>query len=140
MKKLASLAVIVVMCLVLVGVGSAATTPKEKNEVKKCTYPAGTTIGVEIVQATGNGESVVVGYVNLLIVKKLTITVLEEVMVPVVLEDGSESTMKMYRFSGAYDQPVIFCPTHIQHTYDEYGANIPSDRYMAPAAEGQCSK
>ena len=117
MKKLASLAMVVLMCL-MVSTAMAADKPK------KCEVP-NMTSGAFEVPGLGYG-SVMFHHPE----KELqTITVLKEVDVPAMDDQGNETTVKMYKFSATYDNTYVFCMGHgFGHPVTEF-PGIPSTAY-----------
>jgi hypothetical protein len=106
----------------------------ESTKPLKCTYPAMTVGGFEV-----SGR----GYGQFLLGLETTITVLEEVTLPIMNEDGTQGTEKFYRFDAAYDKPVMWCPLpgHGFESYELYSKGLTPaimERFFLSVAEGTC--
>ena len=121
MKSLKVLTVVLV-CLALSSIALAEMP-------KKCTYEAGVVGGVIL------GEE---KYASFLLAEDITITVLEEITVP--LRGGGE--VQAYRFSADYDKLSTHCPQHGSHTWEENKRGIPEelwDQFFFAAEDGSCT-
>ena len=131
MKKVLSIGIVLVLCLVMSSTGlTADETPVSK--VKKCASLPGVVGGIEI-----PGE----GFLMWVTGTPTVITVTGEKMLPVIREDGTTGDALYYRFSGAYDKPNFACKVHGFHGWDEYSSTIPEaghDKFYLPAEEGVC--
>lgn len=127
MKKL--FIAVLALCLVVPFAVSAETT-----KPLKCKFPAGTN-GIVIMAQHG-------ALVEFKLAESVTITVLETLSDEFENEDGTKEEVKLYRFSADYDKPVLACPTHGKHTFEEYGSQFPQEAlnefYLDAALATEC--
>jgi hypothetical protein len=133
-QKVLFVVLAIIGVLLTLQINGALAEETKSTKPLKCTYPAMTVGGFEVA-GRGYGQF----YLGL----ETTITVLEEITLPVRKQDGTIGSENFYRFDAAYDKPVMWCPLpgHGFESYELYSKGLTPaimERFYLSVAEGTC--